>query len=754
MCTKYMKTCPVCHYKRLIRWSQCDLYTLWLALGQDRASTEPSSAWHSELRLPDIDEVSMDIFTSTTCPNDTCPRVRLKTSEITSFNNSINYVPTQTALRGPRSNREARLIETDDDGLTVISSQCISFAKDRPDDFMNYLRHAWKQDGPAFQKEEDLLKALQKVEVTRPGGETASLVSLYLPVPKLVYLRNRYLLPHESFRLLLAEYEVTPGAELETWTALGDDIGLVHDDDGMFYIDLLAALKSGNESGAVEFPRRVLELYLRIQAACDVKGEDALKQMTSECYVEVPEYLSNVITGPVLLPPPKSWDVSSFELAALEKFYRETLQVDDGSLDAVLKELDKKPDFHHSKQLYGKQLSSQTVSLVNQNAERYSLGDCVWAPKLNCPKNASKSFPELQILFVDVLGMKKTDIGLVYDFIVNFIYSICIFGEPREQKARRLLVALSQDVENYGSYIDKEKILESDIFPVVGRNKHVMLQPASADFYIMDREAFQTEFRGKAGLQGRYLMSNVASIRTELVPGSVTPPYIHPMRAKGLLRLAVHYRSPRTRTADGRNSLARTLGKIRIHNLKDHGLSTILKMKDFEGSQVISPFSEVHLRKNDGGLEIYLEKKSTEAATAVQLPLALARFLMEDPNNDSKSTKPVCGMLPGLISMIFRTKNRNLSSIKTILDEHGIVDVYKLEKSPYIPGNDAGELRKLLAPQKPAQRSRNHGSRPTQDPKVTEVDGQEDDVTQEFGSLSLQGNVDTTGTTWGSDSTK
>jgi hypothetical protein len=74
---------------------------------------------------------------------------------------------------------------------------------------------------------------------------------------------------------------------------------------------------------------------------------------SSECYAETSEYLSNVITGPVLLPPPKSWDVSSFELAALERFYRETLQVDDGSLDAVLKELDKKPDFHHSKQLYG-----------------------------------------------------------------------------------------------------------------------------------------------------------------------------------------------------------------------------------------------------------------------------------------------------------------------------------------------------------------------------------------------------------------
>ncbi|KAF5568578.1 hypothetical protein FNAPI_123 [Fusarium napiforme] len=656
---------------------------------------------------------------------------------------------------------EARLTEINHDGLTAISSQCISFARDRPDDFMNYLRHAWKQEGPTLRKDEDLLNALQKVELS-----------------------------------------------------LGDDIGLVHDDDGMFYIDLLAALKSGNESGAVEFPRRVLELYLRIQAACDIKGEDALKQMTrewfkddpvlltekgwhrsSECYVEAPEYLSNVITGPILLPSPKSWDVSSFELAALEKFYRETLQVDDGSLDAVLKELDKKPDFHHSKQLYGvlneiwTKISrddlprlreyfkaNQCIILSEDDTERYTLGDCIWAPKLDCPKNASKSFPELQTLFVSVLGMKKTNIGLVYHKIVNFIRSVSIFGEPREQKARRLLVALSQDVEDYGSYIDKEKILESDIFPVVERGKHVMLRPASADFYIMDREAFQTEFRGKvpvldidhttfwllqpffnwAGLQGRYLMSNIGSIRNAFVPGSVTetPAYIHPMRAKGLLRLAVHYRSPQTRTASGRESLARTLGKTRIHHLKDHSLFTTLKMKDFEGSHVASPLSEVYTCQNDDGLEIYLEKKSAEVATAVQLPLVLARFLMEDPNDESRSEMPVDAMLPGLIRTILRTNNHSLRSIKRILDEEGIVDVDKLENSPYIPANGAGELLELLAMGKGAQRSRDHGSRTNQDPKVTEVHGHEDDLTREFGSLSLQRNTDTTVTVWGSDSTK
>lgn len=96
-----------------------------------------------------------------------------------------------------------------------------------------------------------------------------------------MYLQNRYLLPKESFRLLLSEYEITAGAGLESWTAFSDDIGLVHDDDAMFYTDLLAALKSHNENGDVGFPRRVLELYLLIQAACDMKRGEAMQKMTS-----------------------------------------------------------------------------------------------------------------------------------------------------------------------------------------------------------------------------------------------------------------------------------------------------------------------------------------------------------------------------------------------------------------------------------------------------------------------------------------
>lgn len=73
---------------------------------------------------------------------------------------------------------------------------------------------------------------------------------------------------------------------------------------------------------------------------------------STECCLEVLADISNVITSPIILPPPRSWDASNFELIALEKFYKDILQIDDGFLNVILKELDKKPGFQHSKQLY------------------------------------------------------------------------------------------------------------------------------------------------------------------------------------------------------------------------------------------------------------------------------------------------------------------------------------------------------------------------------------------------------------------
>ncbi|KAF5692311.1 hypothetical protein FCIRC_49 [Fusarium circinatum] len=221
---------------------------------------------------------------------------------------------------------------------------------------------------------------------------------------------------------------------------------------------------------------------------------------------------------------------------------------------------------------------------------------------------------------------------------------------------------------------------------------------ASTNFYVMDREDYQTKFRHKipvldidqttfwllqpfflwAGHEDRYLKANLASIHTKFDSGPVVPPYMHELRAKGLLRLAVHYKSPQTLNAAGRNSLARTLNRTRIYYLRDNSISSHLKIKSIEGSQARPSYPEVVVLQGDDYMEICLEKRSAEVATAVQLPVEPARVLMADPMDESKSIWPVGGTLIGFIRTIFRINNHNLPSIKMILDEEGIVDVGKL----------------------------------------------------------------------------
>ncbi|VTT70485.1 unnamed protein product [Fusarium fujikuroi] len=165
--------------------------------------------------------------------------------------------------------------------------------------------------------------------------------------------------------------------------------------------------------------------------------------------------------------------------------------------------------------------------------------------------------------------------------------------------------------------------------------------------------------------------------------------------------------------------------------------------KSAEDAKVIAPYPDVVVLKDDDGSEIYLEKRYAEVATAVQLPVELARVLMADPNDKSKSIWPVDETLIGLIRTIFRINNHNLPYIKMILDEERIVDVDKLQISPYIPENE-----------QPDRTSGNDSGRPEKKPKTTEGKDQNNDLTQKLSSLSLQVEQDETDTSWRSDSAK
>ncbi|KAM0557987.1 hypothetical protein ACHAPJ_005153 [Fusarium lateritium] len=467
---------------------------------------------------------------------------------------------------------ETHLIEPSSDDVSMLSPQCVKFARERPDDFANYLRHAWEQDGPSVLKSKDALKALKSLSTTLVKKNRAPLEGSYLPLPKLVYIRNRYLLPDEAFPFLQLEPEIASNTDLGPWAFLRDDLGIGCKDNLAFYLALLAYIRRENKEGNADFPRRVLELYLRIHSLCedakDVKGcrrtirtwftEFPLVlsgtgwTVPSKCYVEAPRELASATSTVTLLPPPKEWEASNFELTALEKFFRETLEITDGSFATVLDELDKQEaDVARARQLYHaldalrSELSKKDLSrlksffkenrrivLSDNDPTWYLSTECVWAPKLKCPDltNPSDLYPELESFFIELLGIPKIDIGVVYNDLINFSTRIMLDpSDPPEEHAKRLLVALSQEINEYGHLLDKEKLLHCEVFPVVGTEGKVRLCSSSIIFLIADREHLYDSFWGKtdlldvspttawllgpffawAGLEDRYLTKNV-----------------------------------------------------------------------------------------------------------------------------------------------------------------------------------------------------------------------------------------------------
>ncbi|KAF5017581.1 hypothetical protein F66182_10471 [Fusarium sp. NRRL 66182] len=638
------------------------------------------------------------------------------------------------------------LIDPGSDDAPVLSSQCVKFAKERPDDFLNYLRHAWNHDGSFVLKSDDALQGLKKLSITPVNETRHTLKRSWLPLPKLLYIKNRYLIPTEGFPFLNLEPALTSDTDLGPWTFLRDEIGIGSRDDLIFYLALLVYLRKGNKQGDVTFPRRVLELYLRIHASCESEKDIKIIRkwfteyslilsekgwtVPSKCYAKAPRELASATSSAALLPPPKDWEASVFELVALEKFYKETLEIPNGSLATVLEQLDEQnADIGKARQLYHA-LDALKPELSTTEVERLKLSfkenkrillvsgndlawhpstDCVWAPKLENPKvlNPSECYPDLERFFVGLLGIPKINIGNVYADIINFHNRIMLDPSyPPKEQAKRLLVALSEEIPKYGHLLDRETILQSEVFPVFRPDGKVRLCSASTPFFIADREYLRHGFINGldllhvdattvwllepffvwAGLEDRYLSRNVeevARFSDGAVEAEEATPFIHHTRTAALLRIATHFRSPRVATEAGAESLSRSLENAKMHLISDQNLTVELHVHrpGFDSVQSKNTLPGFTIRDEDG-LHIYIDSQSQEVITAVTLPQRLTEWLMTDPQ--TKVVGRVDERAVGLVRTVFKVNYHNRSAIKQILDTEGIVDVEALRNSRFI----------------------------------------------------------------------
>ncbi|KAF5687534.1 hypothetical protein FDENT_5281 [Fusarium denticulatum] len=509
---------------------------------------------------------------------------------------------------GGQETIDACLIETSDEGTSVLSPQFVKFAKDRPDDFANYLLRACERDGAVIRKHKELLEALKNVEA---------------------FLR--------------------------------DDVKVEATDDEWFYLSLLHYVQTQNSDGKVEFPRRVLELYLRLQAVSEAGG------------AKVRVKIRNWLREQPLILTPSGWKTAR---------------------------------------------------------------------------------------------IPKTDIKVAYLKLVHFDHRMMLDPyDSLDEKIKRLLIQLSERLPKFGYLIDKEDLDEKKIFPVYGKDKRVRLFPVSKLFYIIDKEYLHHSFRGKVdvldidhttfwllepffiwmGLQSRYLRNNLIMEPASITPGVVnykSIPTLEQERVDGLLRLAVHFRSSRTRNAEEIASVERQLRLTKICYVDEGDIKCTVFIKGYPSTIYETPFPPFCINKRrNNGLNIYVAKKSAEVTTSVELPRSLAAWLMADRDHRHPDATQVDPRLIYLVGTILRVKHYKLSAIKDILDGEGVVDVDKLQCSIYHPQSQKKKSPQLFSAQPPSLVS----SRSTLDSSRTSTPAQVDDLTRHTASFIFGGNWDNSG---------
>ncbi|KAL9572274.1 hypothetical protein ACKAV7_003475 [Fusarium commune] len=638
---------------------------------------------------------------------------------------------------------EPRLFEFSERGRSV-APKCIEMSKQHPEEFLNYLQQAWKRDKIYAKENPDSMFDIKAIRVLCQDGKFRPLGNSYIPLPKLHYLRNRYMLEGEPFPFLRLDPPIRSEGGFGQWRCLRA-FAKYHDDLD-FFLEMLVRIRR-TKASTVEFPRRILELYLRIQAECEDSKDPAASQQKvrntfekeqlvyvhpiwrplSECLLEDTCEISSTLSKSPVFPVPSDWDASKSELVSLREFYTQTLRLQNASYRTIVDVLEKRDfdaeldpaDLWLTDELY-RALDKMRLDLSPDDAADLKLAfaekaiiaiapgeavtwlnaaDCTWSPKLESPdiNDLSKHYPELHDFFVNFLDVKQNDSGLIFDTLMNV--SSLSPDCSRDNTARGLLVAVSQRIPEFGHIFDKERFARSNVFPVSTADG-VLLCASTMEFSVADRQNLKEAFTGKlnlldfdpktvwmldnllvwAGLDQRYLSRHVE----DQGPAdenfkSIELPYELSSKADQLLRIAVHFKSPRTSTPKATSWLRETLEHSEVR-LASGFQSQLIYRSGSAFITAVNPMGGLDI-KDTVGFTVYADDENWEILKQTVLPRRLLEWIMTDP--ETNVTGPVPEQAVSLVRSILNIPVGREHVIPKILDAEGIVDLELLEASPY-----------------------------------------------------------------------
>ncbi|KAK7736974.1 hypothetical protein SLS53_006729 [Cytospora paraplurivora] len=283
----------------------------------------------------------------------------------------------------------------------------------------------------------------------------------------------------------------------------------------------------------------------------------------------------------------------------------------------------------------------------------YKVSQCVWstAASLRGKVSLNQDYEDLEDFFVNFLGVKPVDIRMAIDELKE----VTSRNEPRVQEVKDSIWTVNSLLTTEKQPPGPGDLLECRIFPIRYPCGDVKCDTKAAEFFIIDREPLRRSFESMVklldfsldevvqlrpftqwtDLQNRNLSACVKEITS--FGGSDAKPLSNPnrdirYRAHALLRIAVHFNSPRTTSLQGQTTLYQTLRDTKVYETHCVTSETHLT-QDGTSHMVEGETISLHLAEDNTGLKVYVpaNRDDQDYTFTKSLPEKLFEWLLAHP---------------------------------------------------------------------------------------------------------------------------
>ncbi|RDK42854.1 hypothetical protein M752DRAFT_275955 [Aspergillus phoenicis ATCC 13157] len=614
-----------------------------------------------------------------------------------------------------------------------LGRECLYVAKHRPEKFLGLLSSCWAADGPRIIQQPELVHEIRSINVPCENGLGHPLGWTYIPTPERRAIVSRFMRDHEIFPWLRLDQPMYEGSLALQWTALTKALDFGHPkSQAHLYLHILSFLYDALGEGGSD-ASRMFDLYVKLEMEChanpsatDIIWDTVYDRIgciwipprtcvkIEDCLWEAPRHMKSKY--PLKSRFTEYCRQNQADAVYLRDFFQKTLKVPDVRADDLLVELtrlqsDKCSDFDQISSIYMnlyrmfKQMPSRTVmsyrkrfvedSLIYVAPNWYTTPECLWSTATSIPGRTALNdhYQNLKEFFVNLLGVQT----LTLEMVVEKVRDQGRTGSSSVDEVKSTIWTLNSLLQSeQASIVPPNQVLDSAVFPVRFPQGGVQLQTSASTFAIADRKHLLSHFSPKAklldfevdevprlepflqwtGLKGRYLSSCVKEIT--MVGGDDARPLSNPCRdicrkAHGLLRVAVHLKSPRA--VQNEDTFYEILRSISMK--ETNGISSELHLnQDGKDLKVEVSRSELHLDERDKQLTVYIpeDKRSQDICFLGRIPLALLQWMMTDP-----LTQITHEFSDSFVTIIQTLLQAEKSYVSELMDRAGIMSIARAD---------------------------------------------------------------------------